>query len=548
MKESTAKELQEIIRTRAFRTEEQGPIVTAIGEKNPWMFDFRRILFSPKSLFLAAEVLWERLEPHYPFQIGGLETASIPLIVALVMKGKEKGKPINGFFIRKSRKPEGLQKIIEGEINAEKIILVDDILNSGRTFKKQVAILEREGRKVHAIIAILRFREMDYYTYFTEQGIIVSSIFTLEDFGKTYQRDKKAPLREFFSVDWYVGGEQPNYFYVGPKSAPLVDEQHVYFGTDSGTFLAIRQEDGSVAWSKKILFGSKGKYIFSSPASWRNWVYFGGYDGNVYALEKKTGAVKWVFMEADWIGSSPAVAPDLKLLFIGLEFGLLRKRGGIAALDLETGKKKWEYITPEYTHGSPGYSSKYKVVGIGSNDGVFYLFDARSGKLRWKLTVDGEIKYGCVFDEKRGYVLFGSFDGKLYAVSVKTGEIVFSFQTKAGIYSTPLVVGNTVYVASLDKRLYAIDLVTGTMRWEFLTSGRIFASPEVIGERLYIGSNDGRLYELDFNGKEVALFQATERITNKIGYNARTGKIFLPTYANELYCLSPASEQKRRSE
>ena len=59
---------------------------------------------------------------------------------------------------------------------------------------------------------------------------------------------------------------------------------------------------------------------------------FGGYDGNVYCLDAETG-MKWRFIGADWVGSSRLrLAPELGLLFIGLEFAVEGKRGSIVAL------------------------------------------------------------------------------------------------------------------------------------------------------------------------------------------------------------------------
>ena len=105
-----------------------------------------------------------------------------------------------------------------------------------------------------------------------------------------------------------------------------------YFGSDSGYFWALRQSDGSVAWKFKVGYPVNGKSIFSTPAIDDEKVYFGSYDGNVYALDKSSGRLSWKFGDADFVGSSPALAPDLGLLFIGLEFGLFRKQGGIAAI------------------------------------------------------------------------------------------------------------------------------------------------------------------------------------------------------------------------
>jgi len=536
---SEINKLKHIIQDKALVTQEEHGIVSSGGEGGKWLFDFRNIFLQPDHIDLITELFWDRYHDRYPFQVGGLEVAAIPLISAIVMKSKQKGMPVNGFFIRKSRKKIGLQKTIEGEVNEHPIILVDDLINTGASFTKQIEILGKLKKNVGEIFTLLRFRNS--YPSIIDKDIALSSLFTLPDFGKPFLDEDKqdAPPAYNFNIEWYFGSSNPNYFYVVPKSAPAIDEKKLYFGSDSGNFWALNQNDGSVAWKYKVGWHAKGKSIFSSPAIHNSTVYFGSYDGNVYALDTTTGKKKWIFMEADWIGSSPALAPKLNMLFIGLEFGLFKKRGGIAALDLTTGKKKWEYIMPTYTHSSPVYFDKKKIVAVGSNDSIFYLFNAKNGKLIWKYQTWGEIKASCVFDKKRNTVLFGSFDGFLHIVDLSDGKLVYKYPTKAPIFSTPLVYNDAVYVSSLDKRLYSIDLETYKLNWTFEAGGRIFASPAIINNHIFIGSNDGMLYEIDpTSGEVIALLQVTERITNNIVYNKKTDRFFLPTFANEIYCLS----------
>ena len=46
------------------------------------------------------------------------------------------------------------------------------------------------------------------------------------------------------------------------------------------------------------------------------------------------------------------------------------------------------------------------------------------------------------------------------------------------------------------------------------------------------------MHEIDLqSGQRTGYFITTERITNKIAYNSTTKRFFLPTYANEIYCL-----------
>ncbi|MDZ4205640.1 MAG: hypothetical protein U1C12_00260, partial [Patescibacteria group bacterium] len=99
---SDLEKLKEIILKEVFVTKDKEKIVSTEGENSTWLFDFRRVLLKPESLNLIAEIFWKHFKDQYPFQVGGQETAAIPLIAAIVMKSRELGTPVNGFYLRKS--------------------------------------------------------------------------------------------------------------------------------------------------------------------------------------------------------------------------------------------------------------------------------------------------------------------------------------------------------------------------------------------------------------------------------------------------------------
>ena len=534
--------LKELIKEKGLVFASQRKIVSPNGQDSAWLFDLRAVFLDPEGIALATDVFWNLFEKEYPFQVGGQELAAVPLVSAIVLHGQRIKKPVNSFIIRKSRKPTGLQNIIEGEINSEKIILVDDLINSGATALRQIKDIENHSKqKIDKFFTFINFRGEKNFQLLKQKGVQLISLFDLKDFNLSLSENKENLCPEQFKTLWHFQAPNPSFFYRVPKSAPCLDETKVYFGTDSGYFWALNQEDGSVAWKFKVGYHVKGKSIFSSPVIYKDLIYFGSYDGNIYALDKDSGELRWKNWDADYIGSSPALAPELGLLFIGLEFGFFKKRGGLAALDIFSGKRIWSLETENFVHCSPAYCPEKKLVAVGDNDGWVYLFDAKKGILKWKFQTGGAIKSSLAFDLKRNLLLFGSFDKNLYALDLANSEEKGKYETKEAIFSTPVVNGDNVYVSSLDKNLYSINLNTGCLNWRFTASGRIFAPPEIIENKIFVGATDGKLYEIDIKtGKVIAFFQATERITNKIAYNPKTKRFFLPTYTNELYCLEKA--------
>lgn len=555
--------IQKAIEDVAHIRGEDTPFVVGDGvlRTTGWIFDLRNVILQADLLEHAATLFWEKFK-NEEVQIGTIETAGIPILTGFLAHGKRMAeKSTSGFYIRKSRKKKGLLKMVEGVIDPKKkIVLVDDVINSGNSFMRQVEVVESLGHRVHAIWTFIRYRDPAYYAYFAEKGIPIHALFELDDFKDTLGTENlkevvTSPPRQGFRVLWKFVSGGAGYHHVVPKSDPILDAQKVYFGSDAGVFWAIWKHDGSVAWSRRVGAHPKQKGIFSSPALHKSIIYFGAYDGNVYALHTSDGKNKWVSFEADWVGSSPALAPDLGLLFIGLEYGLWKRRGGISALDMETGKRVWSFDMPCYTHSSPLYIPEHEQVVIGSNDGAIYLFDASSGALVWKYETDQlhknelnagfsrmDIKESCAYDSERDRIVCATMNGTVFSLERKTGKECHRFQAEAGFYTTPVLYENNVYVSSLDKNLYCIDMDTFAERWRWNASARIFATPVIIGTSLYIGANSGRLTELDpLMGSVRAFFATTERITNKVAFDSTTGVFFLPTQANELYCLEKIS-------
>jgi orotate phosphoribosyltransferase len=188
-------DLKKIVVGSVYVTREQERIISERGTSSNWIFDFRRVLLKPAVLDSLSEIFFDQMSKEVGrFQVGGIEVAAIPFVAGVVMKSVEKGQPVNGFFIRKSRKKTGLTKMIEGVVEDETpIILVDDIINTGKSFIRQVEVIEALGKKVSAVYAILRFRDESYYTYFKDKEIKVESLFSLDDLSdalpvKKYRR------------------------------------------------------------------------------------------------------------------------------------------------------------------------------------------------------------------------------------------------------------------------------------------------------------------------------------------------------------------------
>jgi orotate phosphoribosyltransferase len=209
------------------------------------LFDFRRVILDHDFAHAAARLFFDRFRT--PVQICGIEVAAIPLVSAFVMGSSLYASySANGFFIRKSRKKDGLARMIEGTIADDvPIVVVDDLMNTGSSLIRQVEVIESLGKKVSAVWTILRFRDESFYEYFHTKGIPIYSLFSLNDFENTLsiknliKKSPVAPTTNTFSVLWKHISGKPNYIHVVVKSGIAIDDNSLYFGSDSGVFFCL---------------------------------------------------------------------------------------------------------------------------------------------------------------------------------------------------------------------------------------------------------------------------------------------------------------------
>jgi len=539
--------LRSAIMERAILRAENQRLISPKGNNNTWLIDMRRLFMEAPLLHALSDLFWEQFADKLPFQVGGMEVAAIPILSAIIMKSAERGTPINGFVVRKERKTYGTGALVEGSIGGDPIIIVDDILNSGSSLEKVRVVLERENKRIATVFVVIDYRSSKGLAWQARHGILVQSLFGLAEFDLSIRPPEPERPQSIFHNAWTFEAPDPNFFHRVPKSFPATDGKHVYFGSDCGIFWCLKASNGSVAWRFHV--NARGhKNLWSAPALDSNRVFFGSYDGNVYCLDTEAGREIWRFTGADWVGSSPALAPDIHLLFIGLEYALEGKRGSIVALNLDTGEKVWEHPTRRYTHASPAYWPERRIVACGSNDNELFLLDALTGAVRWRFETQAEgfgkasVRHAPAFDFKRGQLVTGCANGYIYIIDVETGSELWSVPTDNTIYTVPLVVEDTAYVGSTDKYLYILDLERRQVRKKIYAGSKIFGPPRLLKGRVYFGACNGIVYELEcLTDTVTGTHQLPDAVTNALAYNAETEHFYALTYVNQLFAFTRAS-------
>ncbi|HEX74433.1 MAG TPA: PQQ-binding-like beta-propeller repeat protein [Dehalococcoidia bacterium] len=203
-----------------------------------------------------------------------------------------------------------------------------------------------------------------------------------------------------------------------------------------------------------------------------------------------------------WSGG--VVAEDT--LFLG------SMKGKLVAIDILSHTRLWEVpletseqaggfgCAPASTavaiYGSPAVAEE--LVYVSGYNGKIYAFSVGKDEPRWVYPREDNLQPivgGAIVAQ--GKVYMGCSDGKVYALDAADGYKQWEFQTGDKIWSTPVIDGDTLFIASFDKKLYALDATNGSKKWEFETGGAIASTPFVYNNTIYIGSFDRHLYAVN---------------------------------------------------
>jgi outer membrane protein assembly factor BamB len=160
---------------------------------------------------------------------------------------------------------------------------------------------------------------------------------------------------------------------------------------------------------------------------------------------------------------------------------------------------------------------------------------AKGSILSTPLVVGDRIYVGAAQDD-----VFSPY-GTLYCLDRATGAELWHFEnnkTMRQVYSTPCVVGDRLYIGEglhqdAACKLYCLTADTGAKVWEFATESHTESSPCVVDGKVYFGAGDDGLYCVDANtGAKVWNFAGYHIDTNP----AVSGKrVFAAAGVGDLY-------------
>ena len=157
----------------------EGSFTLASGKKSEYYFDCRQTALHPEGAWLIGSLFFDLIKDLPICGVGGMTLGSDPLITATSVISFEKGRPLNGFIVRKESKGHGTNQYIEGLANfssGDRVVLLEDVVTTGGSILTACKRAEDVGLEIVQICSVLD-REEGGREKLAEAGYELKSLF-----------------------------------------------------------------------------------------------------------------------------------------------------------------------------------------------------------------------------------------------------------------------------------------------------------------------------------------------------------------------------------
>nr|MDQ3981479.1 PQQ-binding-like beta-propeller repeat protein [Actinomycetota bacterium] len=272
------------------------------------------------------------------------------------------------------------------------------------------------------------------------------------------------------TIAWFRDfGERPHW------TGAAYDDGKVFVLTNGGILLALDADEGRQLWEVRL----EGQYSFSSqPTADAGMVYTAGAGtgGTFYAVRQENGSVAWTREVWNGDNSSPALSGDSVFVsYVGPQ---------VYAFDRTSGAERWHYAG--CCQGGGGSTPVYHDGHLYVRDNVGnHVLDAATGERVGGFDSD----YAPAFSGERGFFLHNAM---LVARGAPLGSVEWTFRGDGYLASPPVVANGHVYLGSGLGNVYALDRGSGEVAWSGKVTGAVMPPDEHNAARGVAGLGLGR--------------------------------------------------------
>ena len=155
--------LIELIIEKAFTYSEEPVFKLVSGRMSNYYFNCKAVTLYPEGMYLIGNLIFDLINDLNIKGIGGLTLGADPIAYAVAYTSYLKGKPVEAFVVRKTPKSHGIRpggQWIEGNIKkGDKVIIVDDVITTGKSTIEAITRSKEAGLKIVKVIALIDRQE-----------------------------------------------------------------------------------------------------------------------------------------------------------------------------------------------------------------------------------------------------------------------------------------------------------------------------------------------------------------------------------------------------
>jgi len=234
-------------------------------------------------------------------------------------------------------------------------------------------------------------------------------------------------------------------------------------------------------------------------------------------------------------------------------------RGLAMAVDLVTGRVLWRTrlggtvaSSPALTGIRPGASGPATTPALAlltTTRGDLLALDPATGAIRWRKRFGSAIESSPLVIGDGVYI--GTLDGRVMRFSLRSRRIVWTARAKGDVKSSVAETGDAVVVGDYGGTVAAYAKRDGREVWRttspgprFRDAGRFYAGPAVAYGRVYVGNVNGRMLALSARDGRVAWVRVVgDFIYSSAAVSRRT--VFVGSYDRRLYALDAVTGRVR---
>lgn len=309
----------------------------------------------------------------------------------------------------------------------------------------------------------------------------------------------------------------------------LGKDQNIVYLAFEEKIVALDTADGTRLWEYPAKDDREAKF-YAVPTLDNGTLYIGDWEGRLHSVNSADGTKNWIYTPdretivgpvslkaTDRVISGVAVDSDKVFFGLGSENVVALSRGTAAEIwTFKTGHGVWG--TPLYLPANPEVAGSRAVLYVVSLDHHLYALDPESGNTLWSKDLGGAAPGNMVYDAELNRLYIGTFASELVVLDLAVRDIVARYETEGWLWDGPAVDiqddgSRLLYFGDVKGYLYAVRATEDGFEeiWkQHVADDTIRSTPLIVGDHLYVGSKDKHIYAINKADGTVAWNNETD--------------------------------------